>query len=156
VTRAYPLWALFVATLGASVLLARRRGIGLGRAASAWAIASVLLWVCAWMFGSAGGALVQRASGNNPFTGIAVGAPLGAVVGAPLGVALSERALRKRWPRWTGLALSALALAATLAAVLLILRRLENYEQHAGTAVLVVFPLLSAAAVLGWLAGDRP
>ena len=155
-TRTVPLWASFVAILGASVLLARRRGVGLGRVGSAWAIASVLLWVCAWVFGSAGGALMQRAPGNNPIAGIAIGAPLGAVIGAPLGIALSERALQKRWPRWTGLAFAALALTATIAAVLLILRRLENYEQHAGAAVLVVFPLLSAAAVLGWLAGDRP
>ena len=155
-TRTVPLWALFVAIVGASLWLARRRGLDLGRVASAWAISSVLLWVFAAIFGYAGGALVQRAQGNNPIAGIAIGAPLGAVVGAPLGIALSERALRKRWPRWTALALAAFALTATIAAVLFILRRLENYEQQAGAPVLVVFPLLSAAAVLGWLAGDRP
>jgi hypothetical protein len=156
VTRAVPLWALFAVVVGAAFWLSRRRGLDLGRVVSAWAISSVLLWICAAVFGYAGAALVQRASGNNPIAGIAIGAPVGAVVGAPLGIALSERALRKTWPRWTSLALAGLALIATIAAVLFILRRLENYEQQAGAPVLVVFPLLSAAAVLGWVAGHRP
>jgi hypothetical protein len=41
-------------------------------------------------------------------------------------------------------------------AVLLILRQLADADQQAGKAVYVVFPLLGAAPVLGWLMGDRP
>jgi len=40
--------------------------------------------------------------------------------------------------------------------VLLILRGLGGSEQQAGRSVLVVFPLLGAAPVLGWLLGEKP
>jgi len=45
---------------------------------------------------------------------------------------------------------------AAAAAVLLILQGLAHTEQQAGKSVLVVFPLLGAAPVLGWILGTRP
>jgi hypothetical protein len=40
--------------------------------------------------------------------------------------------------------------------VLLILQGLAGTEQQAGKSILIVFPLLGAAPVLGWLIGTKP
>jgi hypothetical protein len=40
--------------------------------------------------------------------------------------------------------------------VLFVLHGLAQAEQQAGKSVLVVFPLLGAAPVLGWMIGTRP
>jgi hypothetical protein len=69
---------------------------------------------------------------------------------------LAERGLRKAWPRWPALAFSGAALVLVAASVLFILTGLAGTEQQAGKSVLVVFPLLGAAPVLGWLIGTRP
>jgi hypothetical protein len=150
--RAIALWVLFAAVLGGCALLARRRRVGSTRFLSAWVLSSALLWTCAGLLGYAGARLTAA---SDVRTGIAVGTPLGALIGAPLGIALSERGLRDAWPRWIALLLAAAALAIVTGAVLLLLR-LGGETQPAGKAVFVVFPMLGAAAVLGWLIGERP
>jgi hypothetical protein len=156
-TRTYPLWALFAGIVVACIALARRRGVSEWRFLSAWFGSSVLLWLLAGVLGYLGGAL-QGIMGASPedMVGFSIGAPLGALVGAPLGIALSERSIRRAWPRRPALALAAIAVALAAAAVLLILSRLGGGQQRAGYSVLVVFPMLGAAAVLGWLAGEKP
>jgi len=151
-TRAIALWVLFAAVLIGCALLARRRGVGPTRFLSAWVLSSALLWTCAGLLGYAG---ARIAAASDVRTGIAVGTPLGALIGAPLGIALSERGLRDAWPRWIALLLAAAALAIGIALVLLLLGRVGP-EQPAGKAVFVIFPMLGAAAVLGWLIGERP
>jgi len=152
VTRTVSLWALFALVLLACWLLARRRAIGAGRLLSAWALSSVLLWVCAGLLGYAG---ARATASTDPRRGIGVGIALGALIGAPFGIALSERIIRKTWPRWTALALAALVLAIAVGAFLLLLTRVGGPAQQAGRSVYVVFPLLGAAAVLGWLVTER-
>jgi hypothetical protein len=153
VTRAISLWALLGAVLLAGAFLGRRRGIGPLRLLSAWALSSLLLWICAGVLGYAGGRVTAS---SDPRGGIVVGTPLGALIGAPFGIALSERVLRKAWPRWISLALAAAALAAGVGVFLLLLTRVGGPNQQAGKSVYVVFPLLGATAVLGWLIGERP
>jgi hypothetical protein len=162
VTRTYPLWALFGAVAVACALLARRRRVDVVRLLAAWVLSSVLLWLGAGSLGFLGGALeaalasVRVIRESSDMVGFSIGAPLGAVVGALLGIALADRGLRKAWPRWPALALAAVSLAATGALVLFILQGLAHTEQQAGKSVLVVFPLLGAAPVLGWLIRSRP
>ena len=151
-TRIVSLWVLFALVLLACWLLGRRRGVGVGRLFSACALSSALLWVCAGLLGYAG---ARATASTDPTRGIGVGIALGALIGAPLGIALSERFLHKVWPRWRALAMAALGIALTLAVFLLVLTRVGGPEQHAGRAVYVAFPLLGAAAVLGWLVGER-
>ncbi|MFL5311696.1 MAG: hypothetical protein ACJ79H_14705 [Myxococcales bacterium] len=151
-TRVLALWVLFVAVLAACWWLGRRRGIGAGRLFSALALSSALLWVCAGLLGYAGALATAR---GDPRRGVGVGIALGALIGAPVGIALSERFLHKAWPRWRGLFTAALGIALMLAAFLLVLSRVGGPEQQAGRSVYVAFPLLGAAALLGWLAGDR-
>jgi len=162
VTRTYPLWALFGGLAVACAFLARRRGVNTARLLAAWVLSSVLLWLGAGCVGFLGGLLegglakarvIRESSG---LTGFSIGAPLGAVLGGLLGVALAERGLRKAWPRWPTLAFAAASLVVTAALVLLILQGLAHTEQQAGKSVLVVFPLLGAAPVLGWILGTRP
>jgi hypothetical protein len=157
VTRAYPLWALFGVVAVSCALLAHRRGVAWLRLLAAWAFASALLWVGAGALGFLGGLLHGGLDVRGPrdMVGFSVGAPLGALAGALLGIALSERLLRKAWPRWQAIALSGGALVVVAALVLFILRGLAQSEQQAGRSVLVVFPLLGAAPVLGWLIGER-
>jgi hypothetical protein len=142
----------------ACALLARRRGVDVVRLLAAWVLSSVLLWLGAGVFGFLGGALQRllgiSASGGG--AGFALGAPVGAVLGALLGIGLAERGLRKSWPRLPALALAAVTLVAMAAAVLFILQGLAEADQAAGKSVLVVFPLLGAAPVLGFLIGTRP
>jgi hypothetical protein len=152
-TRAIALWLLFAAVLGGSALLARRRGVGSTRFLSAWVLSSALLWTCAGLLGYAGARLAADADVR---VGFAVGTPLGALIGAPLGIALSERGLRDAWPRWIALLLAPAALAIVAGLVLLLLRGFGGATQPAGKTVFVVFPMLGAAAVLGWLIGERP
>jgi len=152
VNRIVALWALFVAVLAACWPLARRRGVGAGRLLSAWVLSSALLWVCAGLLGYAGALATAR---TDPSRGVGVGIAVGALIGAPLGIALSERFLHKAWPRWSALAMAALGIALTLAVFLFVLTRVGGPEQHAGRAVYVAFPLLGAAAVLGWLVRER-
>jgi hypothetical protein len=151
-TRAIALWVLFAVVLLGCGLLARRRGVGSTRLLSAWVLSSALLWTCAGFLGYAG---ARIAAGSDVRVGIVVGTPLGALIGAPLGIALSERGLRDAWPRWIALLLAAAALAVGIALVLLLLGRIGGPDQPAGKAVFVIFPLLGAAAVLGWLIGER-
>jgi threonine/homoserine efflux transporter RhtA len=151
-TRAIALWLLLAVVLLAGALLARRRGVGATRFLSAWVLASALLWACAGLFGYAG-ARVTAASDAR--AGIAVGTPLGALLGAPLGIALSERGLHDAWPRWRALALAAAVLAVVVAIFLLVLTRVGAPGEQAGLSVFVVYPMLGAAAVLGWLIGER-
>src|SRR5438445_35267 len=92
VTRIVSLWVLFALVLLACWLLGRRRAIGPGRLLSAWALSSVLLWVCAGLLGYAG---ARATASSDPTRGIGVGIALGALIGAPLGIALSERFLHK-------------------------------------------------------------
>lgn len=157
-TRAYPLWALFAALAVACALLARRRAVAFSRLLASWAFASALLWVGAGALGFLGGLLQGLLGVRGPvdMAGFSIGAPLGALAGALLGIALSERLLRKAWPRWPALALGGGALVVVAALVLFILRGLAGSEQQAGRSVLVVFPLLGAAPVLGWLLGEKP
>jgi hypothetical protein len=152
-TRAIALWVLFAAVAAACALLARRRGVGATRFLSAWVLSSALLWTCAGLLGYAGARLT---AGSDLRTGFAVGTPLGALIGAPLGIALSERGLRDAWPRWVALFLAAAGLVVVAGLVVLLLGRVGGPDQPAGKAVFVVFPLLGAAAVLGWLVGERP
>lgn len=156
-TRAYPLWALFGVLAVSCALLARRRGMVWPRLLAAWAFASVLLWVGAGAVGFLGGVLLGGLDVRGPrdMVGFSIGAPLGALAGALSGIALSERLLRKAWPRWQAIALGGGALVVVAALVLFVLRGLANSEQQAGRSVLVVFPLLGAAPVLGWLIGER-
>lgn len=162
-TRIYPLWALFGAVAAACALLARRRRVELVRLLAAWVLSSVLLWLGAGALGFLGEVLdsaLERVRGTprapGGMTGFSFGAPLGAVVGAVLGIALADRGLRKAWPRWPALALATVTLVVAAALVLFVLQGLANAEQQAGKSVLVVFPLLGAAPVLGWLIGSRP
>jgi hypothetical protein len=156
VTRAYPLWALFGVVSAASLILSRHRGIAKRRLLSAWAVSALVLWLFAGIFGYAGGALISSPSWDNPVTGATIGAAIGAIIGAPLGIVLSERGIWKSWPRWPALLLAALTLLLILTAFLAIVKILEQHEQEAGAAVFVVFPLLGASALLGWLLGLRP
>jgi hypothetical protein len=126
--------------------------VGPGRLLSAWALSSVLLWICAGLLGYAG---ARATASTDPRRGIGVGIALGALVGAPLGIALSERVIRRAWPRWAALGLAALVLAVAAAAFLLLLTGVGGPEQQAGRSVYVVFPLLGAASVLGWLTAER-
>jgi peptidoglycan/LPS O-acetylase OafA/YrhL len=152
VTRVLALWVLFVAVLAACWWLGRRRGVGGGRLLSALALSSALLWICAGLLGWAG---AWATSGTDPRRGVAVGIAVGALIGAPLGIALSERFLHKVWPRWRALAMAALGIALMLAVFLLVLTRVGGPAEQAGRSVYVAFPLLGAAAVLGWLSGER-
>ena len=159
-TRTFPLWALFVAIAVACGALARRRGVAAPRVLAAWASSSVLLWACAALLGYAFGRLTyaERSPADVNLTGlrgVMVGAPLGALIGAPLGIALSERGIRKAWPRWRALGLSAVALGVAAAIVLVVVSLLSGAQRQAGYSILVVFPLLGAAAVLGWLVGSE-
>jgi hypothetical protein len=161
VTRTYPLWALFAVVAAASAVLARRRGIAAPRLLSAWVLSSVLLWGCAALLGFVGGKLTYAQRGPSEVNltglrGVMIGAPLGALIGAPLGIALSERALRKAWPRRTALALAALGVGGATAMVVLVVSLLPGAERQAGYSILIVFPLLGGAAVLGWLTGSKP
>ena len=97
-TRAISLWVLLGAVLLAGALLGRRRGIGPLRLLSAWALSSLLLWICAGVLGYAGGRVTAS---SDPRGGIVVGTPLGALIGAPFGIALSERVLLPRGARPT-------------------------------------------------------
>jgi hypothetical protein len=151
-TRAIALWSLLAAVVLAGALLARRRRIGPIRFVSAWVLSSVLLWACAGMLGYAGARITAASDAR---AGIAVGTPLGALLGAPLGIALSERGLRDAWPSWRGLLLAAAGLVAAVAIFLVVLTRVGASSEAAGRSVFVVYPLLGAAAVLGWLIGDR-
>ena len=151
-TRTVSLWALFALVLLGCAWLGRRRAVGAGRLLSAWALSSVLLWICAGLLGYAG---ARATESTDPRRGIGVGIALGALVGAPLGIALSERIIRKAWPRWSALGLAALVLAASVGAFLLLQTGVGGPEQQAGRSVYVVFPLLGAASVLGWLAAER-
>ncbi len=151
-TRTLSLWGLFAIVLAACWWLGRRRAVGAGRLLSAWALSSILLWVCAGILAYAGARVTASA---DPRRGIGVGIALGALVGAPLGIALSERFIRKAWPRWRSLAVAALGLAVAIGAFLLLVTRAGGPEQQAGRSVYVVFPLLGAAAVLGWLTAER-
>ena len=160
-TRTYPLWALFAVIAVASWALARRRGVALARLLPAWALSSVLLWGCAALLGYLGGRLTYAEKGPaevnlTGLRGVMVGAPLGALIGGPLGIALSERGVRKSWPRWSALALAAVAVAVAAAIVVAVVSLLPGTQRQAGYSILVVFPLLGAAAVLGWLVGSRP
>lgn len=151
-TRVLALWVLFVAVLAACWWLGRRRGVGARRLLSALALSSALLWVCAGLLGYAGALATAR---TDPRRGVGVGIALGALIGAPLGIAVSERFLHKIWPRWRALVMAALGIALMLAVFLLVLTRVGGPEQQAGRSVYVAFPLLGAAALLGWLAGER-
>jgi len=151
-TRAIALWVLFAAVLLGCALLARRRGVGATRLLSAWVLSSALLWTCAGLLGYAGARITAA---SDVRAGIAVGTPLGALLGAPLGIALSERGLRDSWPRWIALLFAAGALAIVIGLLLLVLGRVGGADQPAGRAVFVVFPMLGAVAVLGWLIGER-
>ena len=150
--RTVSLWALFALILLGCAWLGRRRVVGPGRLLSAWALSSVLLWICAGLLGYAG---ARATASTDPRRGIGVGIALGALVGAPLGIALSERVIRRAWPRWAALGLAALVLAVAAAAFLLLLTGVGGPEQQAGRSVYVVFPLLGAASVLGWLTAER-
>lgn len=152
-TRAIALWLLFAAVLLGSALFGRRRGVGATRLLSAWVLSSALLWTCAGLLGYAGARITAA---SDVRAGIAIGTPLGALLGAPLGIALSERGLRDAWPRWIALLLAAAALAVVAGLVLLLLGRVGGPDQPAGRSVFLVFPMLGAAAVLGWLVGERP
>jgi len=149
-TRAIGLWVLFAAVLAVCALLARRRTVGPTRLVAAWVLSSALLWTCAGLVGYAGARITPDTR-----AGFLFGAPLGALIGAPLGIALSERGLHDAWPRWIALLLAAGAMIVVLGFFLL-LARVGGPDQPAGKSVLVVFPLLGAAAVLGWLSGERP
>jgi hypothetical protein len=151
-TRAIALWILLAVVVLAGALLARRRGIGPIRFMSAWVLSSVLLWACAGVLGYAGARITASSDAR---AGIAVGTPLGALLGAPLGIALSERGLRDAWPSWRGLLLAAVGLVAAVAIFLVILTRAGPSSEAAGRSVFIVYPLLGAAAVLGWLVGER-
>jgi hypothetical protein len=151
-TRAIALWVLFLAVLAGCALLARRRTVAPTRLVAAWVLSSALLWTCAGLLGYVG-ARITAASDLR--SGFLLGAPLGALIGAPLGIALSERGLRDAWPRWIALLLAAAAMVIVLGFFLL-LARVGAPDAPAGRTVLVVFPLLGAAAVLGWLTGERP
>lgn len=156
-TRTYPLWALFGGLAAACVILARRRGIDGSLLLAAWALSSVLLWFGAGALGFLGsvvqGVLDIRSSSD--MAGFSIGAPVGALGGALLGVALAQRGLRKTWPRWPALALGGASLAIVAASVLLILQGLAGAQHQAGKSVFIVFPLLGAAPLLGWLIGTR-
>jgi hypothetical protein len=152
VTRIVCIWALFAVVLAACWWLGQRRGVGAARLLSAWALSSVLLWVCAGLLGYAG---ARVTAATDPRRGIGVGIGLGALVGAPLGIALSERIFRRAWPRFAALALGALGLLVAIGAFLLLLTRVGGPEQQAGRSVYLAFPLLGAAAVLGWLTAER-
>jgi hypothetical protein len=160
--RTYPLWALFVGVAVACAWLARRRGVNTARLLAAWLLSSLLLWLGAGALGYLGAVLeyaLARGRGTGAgweMAGFSIGAPLGAVLGALAGIALAERGLRKEWPRWPALAFAAGSLVAAAAAVLFVLHGLAQAEQQAGKSVLVVFPLLGAAPVLGWMIGTRP
>ena len=156
-TRAYPLWALFGGIAIACALVARRRGVNVTLLLAAWALASILLWFGAGLLGFLGGVIqgVFNIRSARDMEGFSIGAPVGALVGALLGVALAERGLRNRWPQWPALALGGLSLALVAAAVLVVLQGLASAEQQAGNAILIVFPLLGAAPVLGWLIGNK-
>jgi hypothetical protein len=156
VTRTYPLFALFGGLAIACALLARRRGVDGPRLLAAWVLSSILLWLGAGALGYLGGLLQYSLGLPWKVTGFSIGAPLGALVGALLGIALAERGLRKAWPRWPALAFGGVVLVLVAASVLFILQGLTGAEQQAGKSVLVVFPLLGAAPVLGWLIGTRP
>jgi hypothetical protein len=152
------LWALLAGVAAGCVFLARRRSVDGTLLVAAWALSSILLWFGAAVLGFAGGA-VQRGlhvAASRDMAGFAVGAPVGALAGALLGIGLAERGLRNRWPRWPALALGGVSLAIIAAVVLLILQGLAGTEQQAGKSILIVFPLLGAAPVLGWLIGTKP
>ena len=151
-TRAVALWMLLALVLVAGVLLARRRRVGATRFLSAWVLSSALLWACAGLLGYAGARITAASDAR---AGIAIGTPLGALLGAPLGIALSERGLRDAWPRRPGLLLAAIGLAAAVVIFLIVLTRVGASGDAAGRSVFVVYPLLGAAAVLGWLVGER-
>jgi hypothetical protein len=151
-TRVYALFALFAALIAASSIVSRQREIAALRLLCAWGVASLVLWLSAAIFAFVGGALVRW---DNPSAASTICAAMGAFVGAPLGIALSERGIWKSWPRWQALLFAALVLLLVIAAFLAILKVLYGQEQEAGAAVFVVFPLLGAGAVLGWLLGLR-
>ncbi len=151
-TRTLSLWALFALVLAACCWLGRRRAVGAGRLVSAWALSSILLWACAGLLAYAG---ARATASTDPRRGIGVGIALGALVGAPLGIALSERFIRKAWPPWISLAVAALGLLVAIGAFLLLVTGVGGPEQQAGRSVYIVFPLLGAAAVLGWLVAER-
>jgi len=151
-TRAIALWILLALVVLGGALLARRRGVGATRFLSAWVLSSALLWACAGLLGYAGARITAASDAR---AGIAIGTPLGALLGAPLGIALSERGLRDAWPRWTGLVLAAVGLAVGVAIFLVVLTRIGAPGEAAGRSVFVAYPLLGAAAVLGWLVGER-
>jgi hypothetical protein len=152
-TRAIALWVLFAAVMAGCAFLARRRSVGVTRFLSAWVLSSALLWTLAGLLGYA---CARLTASSDMRIGMGVGTPLGALIGAPLGIALSERGLRDAWPRWVALALAAAALAIVTGIVVLLFWKVGGPDQPAGKAVLVVFPLLGAAAVLGWLIGEPP
>ncbi len=160
-TRTYPLWGLFAAVIVGCVALARRRRVGRAQLLVAWALSSLLFWGLAGLVGYAGSRVANAIDlgglgDKRQVLGFMIGASLGGLAGAPLGIALAERWLRKAWPRPPALLLSSAAVALVAAVMLFTLQRLDNAEQQAGKSVLVVFPLLGAAGVLGWLIGERP
>jgi hypothetical protein len=145
----------------ADVLLAFFRGVSAQRLAAAFVFASVLLWGFAGLLGWIGTLLTYDAAkggfiGNwSAMSGLVVGAPIGAVSGALVGIALSERGLSRAWPEARSLALAAVTLLLLAALTIFLLSRMQSAEQQAGRSVFVVFPLLGASALLGWLLGLR-
>lgn len=155
-TRAYPLWALFGLIVAAGALVARRRRVDLTLVLTAWALSFVLMWFGAGLLGFLGSVLMKALHVRLYWDmGFFSGAPLGALAGALSGIALAELGLRNRRSTWPALALGGVSLLIAGAAVLLILQRLAGPEYQAGKSVYVVYPLLGAAPVLGWLIGNK-
>jgi hypothetical protein len=155
-TRAYPLWALFGLIVVAGALVARRRRFDVTTVLTAWLLSFVLMWFGAGLLGFLGSVLLKSLHIRSYLDmGFFIGAPLGAFAGALSGIALAELGLRNRRSPWPALALGGVSLLIAAAAVLLILQKLAGPEYQAGKSVYVVYPLLGAAPVLGWLIGNK-
>jgi hypothetical protein len=156
-SRATALWALFVVLAGANAMLAARREVPVVRAASAWALSTVLLCAGGAALGYLGARLTYDpyASGfignMTGLMGLIVGAPIGGLAGAIGGIAVSERGLAGAWPQKRSLAGAALSLVVIGAVSWWIFVVTQAREQHAGRHVFVLLPVLGLSAVFGWL-----
>jgi hypothetical protein len=160
-SRATALWALFVVLAGANAVLAARREVAVVRAASAWALSTVLLCAGAAALGYLGARVTYDPHGGgfignmSGLMGMIVGAPVGGLAGALGGIAVSERGLAGAWPAKRSLAFAALSLVAIAAVAWWIFVVTQTTEQHAGRHVFVLLPVLGLSAVLGWLCSLR-
>jgi len=148
-TAAAPLWVLFFLLAAGAAAAARWRRVGAKRVLAAWILGTAALWGCAALFGMLGFGFFHSIG----LRGLAAGALLGALAGAPLGIWLSERIFAARRPSGRSLVIADALLLSTTLAVLLALHRMDGRPADPWTRV--AFPLLGAAAVLGWLAGER-